>query len=898
MDGSRWDAIEKLYERARDLPADERAAFLNAQCRDPAIRSELERLLAGAGEAEALFDELLGTEFDYIGALSGRVRLGPYRLLEPLGSGGMGTVFRAERRVLGVRQDVAIKIVRPGRGDRALRARLLEEARLLTRLQHPGIARFLDGGVTDGGHAYYVMEHVEGLPLDAYCRRHRPDVDERLELFSKICRAVEYAHQQLVVHRDLKPAHILVEDGGRVKLLDFGTARILDSLEAGGTEAGHWITPSYASPEQVRAEPITTHSDQYSLGVILYELLAGCSPYRGSLGSRAELERAVCHETLRPPSEALGPPPGGSGGTKGHEDGGRWGLANEPGRLRKRLSGDLDAIVLKALAFKPTDRYASVAQLADDIGRHRSSRPVVARPPALAYRASRFARRQRTPLLAAGAVLVSLVAGTVVAGRQAAVARQERNRAVTALARSEQVRAFVTNLLVRDDPDGPLLEFSAAEVLERGAAVARDSSLDPAVRAELLDVVGWAYKDIADFASALPLLRDAVALRRRLHPDGHPDLAESLSHLGRVLGRVDRYEESESLLREALAMEETLLGPGHPRIAETLVRLALTVYRRDRPYESLELLRRALAVRREALGPDHPLVMSDLRAVASALARVGEDGESERLHREVLRTEERVFGPGHPRVGNAALALAEFLDERGRVEEAGGLYARALAIHEQAYEGDDPRLPWALAARGRFLVEHGRPEQGLALLRRAVEIERRAWGADHLKTASTLGILAEALQAAGRWAEAERVYLEVIDIESRALREAGTAGRWIEIASGRIARGDLDGAEAAMLEGLAIRRRGGGPGLPTALGRAARLYRLKGDFRTADALLREGLAAAERLPHGGSFRMRLLAESLRLYEEWGRPAEAERVRELLAAGQPPRSPGRAPARER
>ena len=424
-----------LFEAALDLPPEQRAAFLDSACGDDRdLRQEVESLLRFLDDAHTddLFPPLIR---DARAPLVLGEQIGPYRVIQEIGSGGMGVVFLAEREDVGKR--VALKLVREGglaSGDRV--RRFLLERRVLARLEHPNIARLLDAGVTELRVPYLVMEYVEGTPIDRYCDDHTLPVSERLDLFRTVCQAVHYAHQSLVVHRDLKPSNILVTTDGQVKLLDFGIAKLLaDHSSPGLTEPRTgllMLTPEYASPEQVRGEPVTTASDVYSLGIVLYQLLTGTRPY--SLGSRtpAEVERVVSETAPDRPSAAIvGGDVAASRGTTAE-------------RLQRRLQGDLDTIVLKALSKEPGRRYLSAAQLSDDLRRHLDRLPVLARKDTAAYRTGKFLRRHWIGVGAAALVLISLLAGIAATVWQAQRAEAQRT---VAEERFRDVRSLATTVL-------------------------------------------------------------------------------------------------------------------------------------------------------------------------------------------------------------------------------------------------------------------------------------------------------------------------------------------------------------------------------------------------------------------------------------------------------------------
>jgi eukaryotic-like serine/threonine-protein kinase len=408
MTGAEWAEVKRLFHAALDLPGPDRLPYVRREAagNDTVLR-EVESLLAAEAESTGLLD---AGAADYLPVTEIGRRIGPYQIVDEIGAGGMGAVYLAERTGE-FRQRVALKLIRPGMDSGMFVSRFHRERQILAALDHPNIARLLDGGAADDGRPYFVMEHVAGKPLHDWCAQHAVSTEQRLRLFLDVCAAVEYAHRRLVVHRDLKPANILVTDDGTVKLLDFGIAKLLGSETAAETVAltemgGHLMTPEYASPEQVRGLPVTTATDIYSLGVILFELLAGRLPYAFETRSPAEVERVVA--TTDPPSPSA--------------------VAAQPAMAR-RLTGDLDVIVLKALEKEPERRYHSVEQFGADIRRHLEGAPILARPQTWRYRSGRFIRRNRIAVAAAVLVALSLTGGLAAALWQAHIARQQRARA-------------------------------------------------------------------------------------------------------------------------------------------------------------------------------------------------------------------------------------------------------------------------------------------------------------------------------------------------------------------------------------------------------------------------------------------------------------------------------------
>ncbi|HSR42665.1 MAG TPA: serine/threonine-protein kinase, partial [Longimicrobiales bacterium] len=486
MDAERRTTVEEIFDAALELPEASRDAFLDEACRgDDELRDEVEDLLAAHRRAEGILDRGPGRVaadlLDLAGGtgpdLPGDRTVGPYRVVDELGRGGMGVVYLAERSDGHFRRRVALKVI-PGRETPGLRARMVAERQILASLDHPNIAGLLDGGVTDDGRPFLVMEYVAGLPVDVYCDRMRLSVRERLELFVTIARAVEHAHRNLVVHRDLKPSNILVNSDGEVKLLDFGIAKLLNPALV-GVEAPvtlhdtRLLTPQFASPEQLRGEVLTTASDVYSLGLILYRLLTGVPPFPVADPSiTAILSAVLAGDPERPSVQAL------RDREIVHGDGSKRELSAEsraterhtvPRRLARTLKGDLDAIALKALRPEPARRYGSAEALAQDLERFLAGEPVQARKGSRIYRLGKLVRRHRAVAGAGVTAVVTLAVGGGVAAWQAGVARQERDEAQLARVQAEEVSDFLMELFRIGDPlSGDGGAVTARDLVGRG----------------------------------------------------------------------------------------------------------------------------------------------------------------------------------------------------------------------------------------------------------------------------------------------------------------------------------------------------------------------------------------------------------------------------------------------
>lgn len=568
----RWQQIRKVFDEAVAFSPEERATFLDRACGDDAeLRREVESLLVSDGQAGTQF--LNRPAVDLAEPLAeGPVRLGrrigPYNVLEELGRGGMGEVYRAARADGQYEKEVAIKLVRGGYDTAAVLNRFRHERQILASLDHPNIARLLDGGTTGEGTPYLVMELIEGTPIDQYCDAHQVTITERLRIFLQVCAAVQYAHQRLVIHRDIKPGNILVTKEGVPKLLDFGIAKILDTSSPTEATVAAPMTPEYASPEQVRGEPITTATDVYSLGVVLYGLLTGRSPYSLDTRTPHEIARAICeHEPVRP-SAAIGlpPPTSGQAGSDGKSIAATPTAAREGSlpKLRRRLTGDLDDIVMMSLRKESYRRYASVEQFAEDIRLHLNGRPVAARRDSWRYRATKFVGRHKVSVAASAVVVIAVAGGVAATIREARIAAANEHRAEQ---RFNDVRKLANSLMfeihdaIRDLPGSTparrLLVTRAQEYLD---SLSHESKGDPSLQRELAaayervgDVLGFPYgANLGDKAGALDNYRKALTIRESLAATSTDD-TDLQRDLAATYIRVAQVLENEGNFADALA---------------------------------------------------------------------------------------------------------------------------------------------------------------------------------------------------------------------------------------------------------------------------------------------------------------------------------------------------------
>jgi serine/threonine protein kinase len=621
--------VREIFAIASERPSGERMAYVDVACAgDVQLREYLRVMLdahdrAGPFLTEATIGDTLRLAMADVPPESPGTRIGPYTLAERLGEGGFGTVFRAEQEHP-VRRSVALKVIKQGTDTEQVVARFDVERHALAMMDHPGIARVLDAGATEGGRPYFVMELVAGEPITAYCDRAGMTTDERLELFVQVCRAVQHAHTKGVIHRDLKPSNVLVTsvDGRPVpKVIDFGVAKATHAGGAGGiapAELRQLVgTPEYMSPEQADGDgrDVDTRSDVYSLGVLLYELLTGTTPFDGrELRSKTygEMQRII--REVAPPRPSTRLLVGGEDAPTTTARRAIGGSAAGAQRLSRRLRGELDWIVMRALEKDPARRYETAADLASDVQRYLRDEPVAARPATAGYLLGKVLRRHRVMLSASAAVVIALLIGTGVATFGLIRARDERDRAVnakvaesrqlalanTARAKAKQVNDLLRELFVSVNRRRTGDENAFPNALNEGVAKLDAGILtdQPDVEASVRNTLGNIFTSHRFYAKAESQFRQALDIRRRICPvDGHADVADTLNDLGWLLHVKGDQTEAEKCLRESLAMRRRLFGEANPGVAATLHSLALVLRAQERPAESIAAVRESLALR-------------------------------------------------------------------------------------------------------------------------------------------------------------------------------------------------------------------------------------------------------------------------------------------------------------
>lgn len=898
-----------LLAEALDLPAADRSRYLDAACgNDASLRAWVDDML----RADASEHDLLDAAPDAVLALldddpseQALRRVGPWRAVRELGRGGMGVVYLAERVDGEFEQFVALKVMRPGADTGALTERFQRERQILASLRHPNIAQLYDGGRTADGAPYLAMEYVDGERLDRWCDRRNLTVDPRLRLFQTVCEAVQHAHQSLVVHRDLKPANILVTADGTVKLLDFGIAKLLPdpALAPTGDEEAtrtgfNAFTPQYSSPEQIRHQAITTATDVYALGIVLYELLAGRRPFPAGTDP---------FETARRALEGEPPPPSTIAVAAATDDDtpdiaevtSRRGTT--PERLRRRLRGDLDAIILRALRKDPAERYASVQALLEDLRRHEAGLPIEAQAAAPGYRARKFVRRHRVGLGASLAVLLALTTGLVAALSQASRAARERDVARAETARAEQVTDFLVRTFQSADPEEARgVDLTAREILDRGAQrVASELATQPTVKASVERSIGLIYLNLGLYEDARPLIDSSFALDQRLLTASDPALGDDAFAAARLAEVTDGPYDSLYLralnLRRAASVEsndpgvasalnalahvrmtrdpagaDTLLSqavemfrrtPGHDaELASALNNLALLKHHTGKYREAEPLYLEALRLERGNGGEDAPETLVTMSNLGWLYQLEGRFDEADSILQKTLATRRRVLGDDHPLVAATLSGLGELDYARGAYADAERYQREALSIRREHLPDDKgtvatatQRLASTLAARGKYAEARTRFDEAIRLI-------RDEYGDSSTALARAINDQAKLFEASADFVAAIRAYRRSWAIYKRNLgaEHAFTAIVESNIGAALLRLDSLDAAEPVLRHALGVLRKAysdAHPSVGAVLTDLGTIELRRGDLAAAETTLREALANLSGALPAGHWRI-------------------------------------------
>ena len=853
MDPLRWQRLEQALDELLDLSAADRPARLDALAGDdPAFRAELERLLAAdAATRRGILDDGLDSLADAIldapvaTTPAGR-RIGPYRVLGLLGRGGMGEVLLAERADGEYEQRVALKLLPAERLGEDNARRLRHERQILARLRHPNIATLHDGGVTEDGAPYFAMELVEGEPITDYCDAQRLDVEARLALFDTVCRAVRYAHRNLVVHRDIKPGNVLVTADGVVKLLDFGIAKLLGDAESTVAEQ-RFLTPGFAAPEQLRGEPTNIAADVYALGVLLYELLCGKRPH-GRRTDPAAMLRAVLEDTPLPPSRAVE-----------DDDPAAAARSCAPAALRRRLQGDLDTIVARALEKDPAERYPSSEALRLDLERHLASEPVSARPASRAYRLRKFVKRHRLAVTLTSLIVLAILTGAVWIGLLYARAERNLGRALAAESASareaetlRRVTGFLSELFEEASPEvSHGRDVTARELLDAGAArIERELKGAPDVRSSLQLTMSTSYRWLGRYDDALRMIESAVESRLDRFGPESPEYAEALTELAGLRSDRGELDEAEAAAREAIRIFAAARGPRSVSVAEPTSVLGATLIQQGRFPEAEVAMGTVLEIHEANPRPEPEWIASASNDLGAALSQMGRLDEAAVLFTRAVETHRAAGDSTHPSLSTYLTNLGDVRMRQGRLDEAESLMTRGLAVAEAAFDSSNVDLAERHNALGQLYDRLGRFDEAESQFLRSVAIWRANVDAEHPRVIWVLDNLVGAYTDAGRLAKADSLSDVVVAMSERQLGlESVYHGAILRTrADLRDVQGRHADAAALREQALGIYATAFGDSSPIVARRMVELARdraLIGETSTAAALYRSAIAVFE-----------------------------------------------------
>lgn len=783
---SRSDA-QRLFQQARRLSRSAREQFVKQATDDEDIALEVLQLLDAYEGSQVDVQRIVGNaaaSLDSATYMSTLDRIGNYRVLELIDEGGMGQVYLAERADDQFRQKVAIKVLGSRFPNEQLLLRFRTERQILANLDHPNIARLIDGGETEDGRPFLVMEYVDGAPITEYCDQADLSLRQRLRLFRKVCRAIEHAHANLIIHRDIKPSNILVNADGEPKLLDFGIAKLLNPDEfeenvAKTRVAMRLMTPEYASPEQMRGEGVSIATDVYALGALLYELLCGETPFQLGDASPAEVVRVVCDVEPRLPSFAVTV-------SDARED--------VTSVRSKRLRGDLDNIVLLAMRKEPSSRYRTVGELSDDVARYLGGLPVLANRGNWLYVGKKFIARHRGKALAASAVLAALLGGAYVYTTNLAaerdIAQRERETA-------EEVTEFLVGLFENTNPlaeNGG--ELTARELLARGSErIDKELASRPAIQARLNRIVSSVYSALSLYDESLE--RATAALRIVEANDSEPaDLAESLETLARAQWQQENYDETIRLAKRALDIQESIVGSNHPSLLRVLDLLGTVSYYVDDWEGSAAYYERVVALP-DITESNRLVVMGNYTITLEALDRYE---EAERTYLESIRLRESHYGADHPRVANSLANYGSLLIGLDRHAEAGPHVERALRINLDSRGRDSASVAYTTNLLAIVAREAGDLELALSHDEESVDIWHNVTGPGHSRYASALISLATTHEMLGNLEEARATASTALDVMVESHGSEHTYAADAHNALGRVhfAMEDYSAAEAQL----------------------------------------------------------------------------------------------------
>ncbi len=936
MDQQQWKKINRIVDTALDLSKKEQSIYIQEECKgNKQLKRQVTELIASIEQSDT--ENFLGDTDDYPLHLAREISeqetekhtssllgttIGKYKLIDLIGHGGMGSVFLAERSDEAYEKKVAVKILRRGMDTPSNIARFKRERNILANLEHPNIARLLDGGLTEEGMPYLVMEYVNGTPLLQYCDKNKLSIEKRLALFEQVCSAVQHAHQNTIIHRDLKPSNILVDTKGEVKVLDFGIAKLMDPDEDGATfqtrTGARMLTLGYAAPEQLESQPITTATDSYVLGILLFELLAGVHPFDMDDKKLVEIEEQIREEQPKAPSETFSE----LSSQKQQQIGETRNIS--PNALISTIKGDLDAIVLKALRKEPDHRYSSAEQLLEDINRRKTDLPIIAREDTFRYNASKFIKRHKTRLSAAAGFLLFIIGFTAFYTLQIT---QERNKAQLEAQKAQEVSKFLTDMFRASNPYyNPQDTVTAATFLKRGEERIDQLENQPEVQAQLLEVMGRAYTEIGRFEKASPLLqkslrlrktyqgttsiaysqsldalvvfqrlrgnfaeaesltRESISIIRNNPPKNETLLSNGLNELGLILDQRGKYQEADSVYKAVLQIQQRLYEPSHPKLAHTYNNRA-GVLRKQGQYEKAEgLYRKALTIWKKKKGDIHPSTAMGYHDLALVLNQQGQLEKADSLYHKGLEIDKQLYKPPNRQIAQSYNNIGIFYGQQGRYQDSKPYLTKAVAMRRKLFSEFHPKLAESLNNLGRLYIELENYEKAHPYLEEALEIDRENFGEKHPYVAGDLANLARIEKENGSLNMAENhlrkslsIFRATLPSDHRKIADILT-----ELGDLLVLQNNLTEAISLLQEALTIKNKSYDRGSwqiahsKSILGKA--LIKSTEYQKAESYLLQAYETLTEERGASDNFTQKAKNNIIKLYETWEKPAMANKYK--------------------
>jgi eukaryotic-like serine/threonine-protein kinase len=734
MNSERWEKIGIIFDEALNLSEPERSEFIKSACGDDIeMQNEVKSLIEADSKVPPVLKAQAGDAVNIRSQIiyEGKI-IGNYKVIKQIAEGGMGSVFLAERADGQFEQKVALKIIKPGMNSNEIIKRFLSERQILARLQHPNIAKLLDGGLTEDNLPYFTMEYVEGEPISEYCDKNNLSVEERLKIFITVCSAIQYAHHNLVIHRDIKPSNIMIKKDGTVKLLDFGIAKVLseDTLneDVNLTQTGlHVMTPEYASPEQIKGKHVTTSTDIYSLGIVLYELLTGEKVHNIKNYSPLEMEKAICLTQPQKPSSLIKQVQ-----TKDKSKADEISIKRNtlPEKLKKKLAGDLDNICLTALRKEPETRYSSVELFRQDIENFLEERPVTARQSTINYRMKKFVLRHKVAVVFGLLIFLIVTSLTTFYTIQL---KHERDAAQAEAVKANEVSGFLKNIFKVSDPYNARGDtITARELLDKGAEkINRSLSNQPEVKAELLDLIGQVYLNMGIYNKADSLIKIGLTIREKYDKKG-TDIEKSLNSLSNVYLFKGEYAKAAALLNRVVLLHKSLSQEDDTTYTTTLSNLAWSFYATGKYLKSDSIYIVLINILTKKYGMKNELMLSMMNNLALNYHEEGKYKESDSLFQIALNQEKIVYGnKPHPELSTTLYNYAELLRDKGNFPKAEEMFKSALAMDLKLHGPVNPDVAYSTQGLASFYLAEGHYSEANKLFRRTLEIREKLLGKNH-----------------------------------------------------------------------------------------------------------------------------------------------------------------------